>query len=71
MGVALECYLLRHGVMSEEEPEAKDWLGENIKDGIGNDLSVHVDIARSISNTPDAMTCERSARSEHERTYTG
>jgi len=39
--------------MSEEEPEAEDRLGKYIKDGVGDDLSVDVDIARSISNTPD------------------
>ena len=40
--------------MSEEQPEAKDRLGKDVKDGIGNNLSIDARNARSISNTPDA-----------------
>lgn len=40
--------------MGEEEPEAEHWLSEDVKNGVGNDLSVDVDVAGSISNTPDA-----------------
>ena len=40
--------------MGEEQPEAKDRLGKNVKDGIGNNLSVDGRNAGSISNTPDA-----------------
>lgn len=40
--------------MSKEEPEAKDWLGKDIEDGIGDDLSVDRDVARAVSNAPDA-----------------
>ena len=39
--------------MGEEKPEAKDWLGENVKDSIGDDLGINVDVAGSISNAPD------------------
>ena len=40
--------------MSEKEPKTEDWLGENVENGIGDDLSVDVDVAGSISDTPDA-----------------
>ena len=46
--------LPRQTVMGEEQPEAKDGLGKNVEDGIGNDLSIDARDARSISNTPDA-----------------
>ena len=39
--------------MGEEEPEAEDGLSENVKDSVGNDLSIDIDIAGSISDTPD------------------
>lgn len=45
----------RHAVVGEEEPEAKDWLGEDIENGIGDDLSVETDHTSTISNTPDAV----------------
>ena len=40
--------------MGEEEPETEDWLGKNIKDGVGNDLSIDIDLTGAIGNTPDA-----------------
>ena len=40
--------------MGEEKPESEDGLGEHIKDSIGNDFSIDVDFARTISNTPYA-----------------
>ena len=40
--------------MCEDEPEAKDGFGKNIKNGIGNDLSVDINVAGSVSNAPDA-----------------
>ena len=43
-----------HGIMGEEEPEAKDRLGEDIKDSVSNDFSINAGDARSIGNTPDA-----------------
>jgi hypothetical protein len=44
-----------HAVMGEEKPEAKDWLGEDIKDSIGDDLSIKTNHASTVSNTPDAI----------------
>ena len=40
--------------MSEEEPEAEDGFGENVEDGIGDDLSIDIDFAGSVGDTPDA-----------------
>lgn len=54
--------------MSKEEPEAKDGLGEDIEDGVGNDLSIDVDIARPISNTPDAVKYQLRSRIEYRHT---
>lgn len=41
--------------MSEEEPEAEDWLREDIKNGIGDDFSIETDQASTVGNAPDAM----------------
>ena len=48
-------YLLGHGIMGEEKPEAEDGLGQNIKDGIGNDFRINVNVARSIGNAPNTF----------------
>ena len=42
--------------MGEEEPESENGLGKNVEDSVSNDLGVNADVARSISNTPNAMT---------------
>lgn len=39
--------------VSEQEPETKDWLGQDVKNGIGDDLSINTPLACSISNTPN------------------
>ena len=39
--------------MGEEEPETKDGLGKDVKNSIGDDLSVDINVAGSISDTPD------------------
>ena len=44
--------------MGEEKPESEDGLGKDVEDGICDNLGVNVDVARSISDTPDAMTCQ-------------
>lgn len=41
--------------MSEQEPEAEDRLGKNVKDSIGNDFGVDGGNSRSIGYTPDTM----------------
>jgi len=45
----------RAGILavSEQEPEAKDWLGKDVQDGISNDLSINRPPTGTISNTPD------------------
>lgn len=42
-----------HAVVGEQEPEAKDWLGENIEDGVGNDLDIETDQSTTVGETPD------------------
>lgn len=44
--------------MGKEEPESEDGFGKDIEDSVSDDLGVNVDVAGSISNTPDAMTCQ-------------
>jgi hypothetical protein len=39
--------------MGKEKPESEDRLGKNVKNGIGNDLSINTDFSRAIGNTPD------------------
>ena len=45
---------LGHVHMGQKEPQAEHGLGQNIEDGIGNNLAVNVDVAGAIGNTPDA-----------------
>lgn len=44
--------------MGEEEPESENGLGKNIEHGVSDNLRVNIDVAGSISDTPDAMTCQ-------------
>jgi len=44
---------LWHAAVGEEEPSTEDWLGEDVKDSIGNDLSVNIDVTGAISDTPN------------------
>lgn len=46
---------LAHVGVDNEEPGTKDSLGENIEDGVGNDLSVNADLAGTVGNTPDTV----------------
>lgn len=46
-------HLLRHSVMSKEEPEAKDGLREDVKNSVRDNLSIDIGDAGSIGNTPD------------------
>lgn len=39
--------------MCEQEPETKDRLGKDIKNSIGDDLSINRPLASSITDTPD------------------
>jgi hypothetical protein len=44
--------------MGEEQPEAKNWLGENIENSVGNDLGIEANDTGTIGNTPDARSCQ-------------
>lgn len=44
----------RHAVVREEKPEAEDSLGENVEDGVADDLSIHRDVSGAIGNAPNA-----------------
>ena len=57
--------------MGEEEPETEDGLGKDIEDSVCDNLGIDIDIARSISNTPDARKCQRVASTEEARAYIG
>lgn len=56
--------------MGEQEPEAKDWLGKDVKNSISNDLSINRPLSGSIRDTPDNRVqgpenkCEASNSSE-------
>lgn len=43
-----------HAVVSEEEPEAKHWLGENVEDCVGDNLNVKTNQSATVSEAPDA-----------------
>lgn len=42
--------------VGEEEPEAEDWLGEDVEHGVGDDLLVDAEDAASVGNSPDAVS---------------
>jgi hypothetical protein len=44
---------LGHVGMSNQEPRTKDTLGEDIEDGVSNDLTVDAGLASTVGNTPD------------------
>jgi hypothetical protein len=44
---------LRHLRVGNEEPDAEDGLGEDVKNSVGDNLRVNRDLARSVGNTPD------------------
>lgn len=46
---------LRHVGVGEEEPQAEDWLGEDVEDGVGNDLGINAGNAGAVGNTPDTF----------------
>lgn len=48
---------LAHVGVDNEEPGTEDSLGENVENGVGNDLSVNTDLAGTVGNTPDTRLC--------------
>ncbi len=51
----LKNYLLCHGVVGKQKPEAKDWLCKNVKDSVGYNLRINANVSGSVSDTPDAV----------------
>ena len=45
----------RHVVVSEQEPEAKDWLGKDVEHSVGDDLAIDADVAGAVSDAPDTV----------------
>lgn len=43
---------LRNPAVSKQKPEAEDWLGENVEDGVGDDLGIDRCFPGSIGNAP-------------------
>jgi len=43
--------------MGVDEPGAEDRLGQDIKNGIGDDLSIDRGDSGTVSDTPDAVVC--------------
>ncbi len=39
--------------MGEQKPEAKDRLGKDIENGVGNDFGIESNKTPTIGNTPD------------------
>jgi hypothetical protein len=48
---------LTHLGVGDEQPGTEDTLGENIQDGIGNDLAINTNLAGAIGKTPDTGSC--------------
>jgi hypothetical protein len=46
---------LGHLRVGNKEPDAKDGLGEDVKNGVSDDFGVDRDLARSVGNTPDTI----------------
>ena len=44
-------------VMRKKQPEAESALGKYVEDSVQDDLSVHVNRARPVGETPDTESC--------------
>ena len=47
--------------MGEQEPGTEDGLGENVENGVGNDLAIETNLAGAIGETPDATAVSNLA----------
>lgn len=47
--------------VGEEEPDAEYWLGEDVENSVGDDLTINGDGAGAVGNTPDTeqIRCEQ------------
>lgn len=41
--------------VGEQQPSTENWLGEDVEDGVGDDLLIDVHLAAAVGNTPDTM----------------
>ena len=41
--------------MGDQKPDTEDGLGEDVKNSVGNDLSVNGQLARAISDAPNTV----------------
>jgi hypothetical protein len=48
---------LAHLGVSDQQPGTKDTLGQDIQDGVGNDLAIDTNPAGAIGKTPDTIVC--------------
>lgn len=46
---------LGHTAVAQEQPQAKDGLGQDIEDAVSQDLAVHGGLARTIGETPNTV----------------
>lgn len=54
---------LRQARVRDEEPEAEDWFGEDVENGVGDDFAVDAEDARAVGDAPDAVKTSAMARS--------
>jgi len=47
---------LGHTHVGKEEPSTKHGLGEDVKNGVGDDLTVNADLAGTVGDTPNTVT---------------
>lgn len=47
---------LGHVHVGQKEPQAEDWLGEDIENSVSDDLTVDGDVAGAVGDTPDTVT---------------
>lgn len=40
-------------LVGDQEPGTKDTLGQNVEDGVGNDLTVNTNLTSTVGKTPD------------------
>ena len=50
---------LWHVHVSEQEPKAEDGFGKDVKNGVGDDLAINIDLPGTIGDTPNAVVMVR------------
>ena len=54
-GEARENLRRRNAFVRHQQPEAEDGLGQNIEDGISDNLAVNRDVSGTVTDGPDAV----------------